>query len=501
MPWLARHQPVIDFRGRRLVSTNTATTQDGHDPVPRPSKDWVHVRVEGPCCPSDVAKRDDRDVGALENIQVDSPAPETPSQAACVETRSSNALRGILKGSGGRADSSCATTGVDADRTATMKKGSRSKRVRFLGEEPIGKEDHQSDDSAVIQFKNGVFTECDDSPVDRGVTWEQVNMVVHHRGDHQSQRRVPVERPPLNVEDILALPVMSVRTLRKQLKSEPIEQICMIVPKDLASSSTVDPDVSDPSARIQRYQAQSWDTLRFSGNPAYPLVKQYADCFPDKVPESLSADRGVRHEIDLEPGTKYCVTRQWPLPREQVEAIDAFFASRHRAGHVRESKSPPSSPTFCVKKATGGWRVVYAFNMLNDASIPAQTPVPRKDMILDGMSGSTIFSALDVMDGFYQISMREQDVPLTAVSTPRGMMWEWLVMPQGLQNAPAAFNRMISQVLRPLRAFAPSYFDDIFVHSSAQGGKSATEVHLKHLRQVFKAMRKNRLYANHILRS
>ncbi|DAZ97072.1 TPA: hypothetical protein N0F65_001256 [Lagenidium giganteum] len=175
--------------------------------------------------------------------------------------------------------------------------------------------------------------------------------------------------------------------------------------EDLASSSTADPEVADPSARIQRFEAQSWDTLR--ENPAYSLLKQYQDCFPDKVPESLPADRGIRHEIDLEPGAKYCVTRRWPLPREQVEAIDSFFAGRLRAGHVRESKSPHSSPTFYVKKVTGGWRVVHAFNKLNDATIPAQTPVPRKDMIIDGMSESTIFSALYLMDGFYQIRMRE----------------------------------------------------------------------------------------------
>jgi hypothetical protein len=195
-------------------------------------------------------------------------------------------------------------------------------------------------------------------------------------------------------------------------------------------------------------------------------------------------------------GSKYCVTRQWPLPRDQVQAIDDFFEGRRKAGHVRESISPHSSPTFCVKKATGGWRIVHAFNKLNDATIPAQTPIPRKDMILDTMSGSVIYSAIDLTDGFYQILMRERDVPLTAVSTPSGMLWEWLVIPQGLKNAPATFNRMVSHVLRPLRAFAPSYFDDIFVHSRAEDGLSAVDVHLRHLRQVFEKMRENKLYVN-----
>ncbi|KAE9335523.1 hypothetical protein PR003_g12971 [Phytophthora rubi] len=112
------------------------------------------------------------------------------------------------------------------------------------------------------------------------------------------------------------------------------------------------------------------------------------------------------------------------------------------------------------------------------------------------MSGSVIYSAIDLTDGFYQIMMRESDIHLTAVSTPSDMLWEWLVIPQGLKNAPATFNRMVSHVLRPLRDFAPSYFDDIFVHSRAEGDLSAVEVHIQHLRQVFQGMRDNKLYAN-----
>ncbi|KAE9238092.1 hypothetical protein PF005_g375 [Phytophthora fragariae] len=112
------------------------------------------------------------------------------------------------------------------------------------------------------------------------------------------------------------------------------------------------------------------------------------------------------------------------------------------------------------------------------------------------MSGSVVYSAIDLTDGFYQILMGESDIPLTAVSTPSGMLWEWLVMTQGLKNAPATFNRMVSHVLRPLRAFVPSYFDDIFVHSRAEDGLSAVDVHLRHLRKVFEKMRENKLYAN-----
>ena len=55
-------------------------------------------------------------------------------------------------------------------------------------------------------------------------------------------------------------------------------------------------------------------------------------------------------------------------------------------------------------------------------------------------------SALDLVDGYYQLLMRASDIPLTAVSNPSGMLWEWLVMPQGLSNAPATFNRLVRQL-------------------------------------------------------
>ncbi|GMF33555.1 unnamed protein product [Phytophthora fragariaefolia] len=140
--------------------------------------------------------------------------------------------------------------------------------------------------------------------------------------------------------------------------------------------------------------------------------------------------------------------------------------------------------------------MVHAFNKLNAATIPAATPIPRKDVLQNNMAGCTVFSALDMVDGYYQLLMRESDIPLTAVSTPSGMLWEWLVMPQGLSNAPATFNRLVTQLARPMRHFVQTYFDDIFVYSRVSEGKTAVEAPLGHLREVLSCMRENLLYAN-----
>ncbi|KAG3133270.1 hypothetical protein PC128_g26359 [Phytophthora cactorum] len=279
---------------------------------------------------------------------------------------------------------------------------------------------------------------------------------------------------------------MSWMRFAKDLYDGRTEQICIL--SDLermkseaeelrqlhAASTTESEDTLSAKTKKERFDGQSWDSLKTS--PFYNVLREYKDLLPDEIPAELPKDKGTQHEIDL--------------------AIDNFFESHRQAGQVRESKSPHSAPTFCVKKPQGGWRIVHAYNKLNDATIPAQTPIRRKDVIIDSMAKSSIYSALDLRDGFYQILMRESDIALTAVSTPSGMLWEWLVMPQGLKNAPATFNRCVTHLLRSVPDFAPSYFDDVFVHSPAVNGKTDVEVHKEHLRKLLGLMRKHELYAN-----
>ncbi|KAF1318312.1 reverse transcriptase, partial [Globisporangium splendens] len=329
---------------------------------------------------------------------------------------------------------------------------------------------------------------------DQGSSCEVISvMAADEDGSHIHE--MASEDPPKDASEVATLPVMSQKWFMKELHRGSLEQICYIAPQGssnaesavqrhpldecfLSSSSVMDTDVLDEPTKKQRFQAQGWESLK--DIPFYELLKEYEDVFPEEVPSCLPTDKGVRHEIDLKPGTKYCVTRQWPLPREQVKVIDDFFEARRKAGQVCESNSPHCNPTFSVKMATGGWRIVHAFNKLNAATIPAQTPIPRKDVIVDSMQGSTIFSTIDLRDGFYKILMREKDIPFTAVSIPSGMLWERLVMPQGLTNAPATFNRCVTQY---------------YVHRASDAA-SDVEVHKGHLRHLLDLMRKHKLYAN-----
>ena len=209
-------------------------------------------------------------------------------------------------------------------------------------------------------------------------------------------------------------------------------------------------------------------------DPFYPLVKEFQDVVCHNSPSVLPHDRGVRHEINLVPGTKYCVTRQLPLPKEQRDVIDGSFRAKHAAGMVRESKSPHSTSTFCVKKTNGKWRILHVYNKLNAATIPAQTPNPQEGCSSEQYDGMYIVQCARLSRWLFQLLMRASNIPLTAVSTPSGMLWEWLV----------TFNCLVKQLFRPHRGYAQTYFDDIFAHSRATNGRSDVDNHIDHLRAV-----------------
>ncbi|GMF82188.1 unnamed protein product [Phytophthora fragariaefolia] len=106
--------------------------------------------------------------------------------------------------------------------------------------------------------------------------------------------------------------------------------------EELKQLVTEGADALGAKSKKERFDEQCWDSLKSS--PLYEVLREYKKVLPDAISAELPQDKDVQHEIDLVPGTKYCVTRQWPLPPEQVKAINDFFESRRKAGQVWESK-------------------------------------------------------------------------------------------------------------------------------------------------------------------
>ncbi len=168
------------------------------------------------------------------------------------------------------------------------------------------------------------------------------------------------------------------------------------------------------------------------------------------------------------------------LDAAKLAAAKENFAKLERDGIIRRSSSTWSAPLHMVMKPDGTWRPCRDYRRLNLVTTPDSYPLPNIQDLSARLHGCSIFSKLDLRNGYYQIPEQEGDIHKTVI-TPFGL-WEFLRMPFRLRNAGQSFQRFMDEVLAGLD-FAFCYLDDILIASSSE------DEHLQHLQQVYSGCR------------
>ncbi|UYV84270.1 hypothetical protein LAZ67_X001713, partial [Cordylochernes scorpioides] len=218
-------------------------------------------------------------------------------------------------------------------------------------------------------------------------------------------------------------------------------------------------------------------------------LKQVLERYEDLFSSGLGRSNLAKHRIDTE-GAKPIKHKPYRVSAKEREIIKEQIDEMLRDGIIRPSSSPWSFPVILVKKRDGKYRFCVDYRKLNDVTVKDVYPIPRIDEVLDTLQGSKYFSAIDLKSGYWQVEVEEKDKEKTAFTTAHGL-YEFNVMPFGLCNAPATFERNMENRLGNLRwQICLCYLDDVIIYSSD------FSTHLKRIEAVLKCFREANLKLN-----
>ena len=146
-------------------------------------------------------------------------------------------------------------------------------------------------------------------------------------------------------------------------------------------------------------------------------------------------------------------------------------------GMIEPSDSEWASPCLLVPKADGNFRFCTDYRKLNLVTKSDSYPIPRVDDLIDRVGDARFVTKIDLLSAYFQIPLSPRAQEVTSFVTPDGL-YKYKVMPFGLKNAPAAFQKLINTVTRDIQD-CDAYLDDIVVYSR----DFAT--HLQQLRSLF----------------
>lgn len=169
------------------------------------------------------------------------------------------------------------------------------------------------------------------------------------------------------------------------------------------------------------------------------------------------------HDVNLIPGTSPIRQNPYRLSPQKRDLMRKEVDYLLDHGLAVPSQSPWASPCLLVPKEDGKMRMCTDYRRVNSVTIPDAYPLPRIDDLIDEVGQAKYITKMDLLRGYYQIPLTPNAQLVSAFSTPFGL-YEYKVMPFGMRNSPATFQRAMNYLLQDLKEVSV-YLDDILIYS------------------------------------
>src|SRR3954466_1428788 len=146
------------------------------------------------------------------------------------------------------------------------------------------------------------------------------------------------------------------------------------------------------------------------------VIKDYPDVFPEEMP-GMPPDREVEFLIDLIQGTGPIAKRPYKMDVDELKELKKQLKEQLDKGFIHPSSSSWGAHVLFVEKKDSSKRLVVDYRSLNEVTIKNKYPMPNINVLFDQLEGANLFRKIDLRSGYFQLKIREEDVPKTAFTT------------------------------------------------------------------------------------
>lgn len=213
----------------------------------------------------------------------------------------------------------------------------------------------------------------------------------------------------------------------------------------------------------------------------------------DRHAALFAGDIGIakvgEHRIKLVAGAVPRRCRPYRIPVALKEEVSKQISELLALGLIYRCESSFAHPLVCVPKKDGTVRLCVDYRSLNAVTEPDAFPMGFPQEMIMNVGSASYITLIDLRRGYWQVPLAKESQEAAAFVSHIGQ-FAWKVMPFGLRNAAASFQRSMNQLLSPHEEYACAYLDDIAVFSGS------LQEHLEHLHAVFTTLTSVGLVAN-----